>query len=383
MTPPLRSSFRKCPVCGGQEAALLAELTYALFDDLELPGTKALKGCTACGMMYDDVAFSAGRLEEYYRRNDHYAFSSSGGGGGDSEDDRARYDRILDTLAPSVSGMIVDYGCGPGGFVARCRQRGLSAVGIEPSARCRGVAQDRGLEVYASLEALAGRGRPHRIQAITLSHVLEHLLDPLTLLRRLAQVAPGARVYIEVPDAAAYLQPEDVHWPELYFEHLCHFRQEDLVRLAERSGIVVAAEGEVPFSRVLSETRCLSLLGSLSQYASGPATGPGRIAPRNQPLPPLPVGLLPDGKRASLWGVSQYAMLLLGSAPEFARRVTRLFDASPAKVGRRIRGMVVESAAELALLNRDDWLLVPRSKFLQQMQAELHRMKFSGTVQVI
>jgi SAM-dependent methyltransferase len=374
---------RACPVCGHPEAAVLAELTYALFDDLDLPGTKALKGCAACGMMYDDVAFSAGRLEEYYRRNDHYVFSSDGGGGGDSEDDRARYDRILDAVAPSPSGLIVDYGCGPGGFVVRCRQRGLSAVGIEPSARCRRAAQDQGLEVYASLEALAGRGRPRRIQAVTLSHVLEHLLDPLNVLRRLARVAPGAQVYIEVPDAAAYLRPDGVRWPELYFEHLCHFRRDDLGRLAERSGIAVAAEGTAPFSTALSESRCLFLLGRVSQRARETVADPGRIVSRSHALPPLSVGLPPDGKSASLWGVSQYAMLLLGSVPEIARRVTRLFDASPAKVGRRIRGMVVEPAAELASLTRDDRLLVPRSKFLQQMQAELHRMKFSGAVQVI
>ena len=121
--------LRSCPVCNNQSGNALGTLTYALFDDLDIPGTKTLICCDKCGMMYDDVALTEKQLQEYYCRNEHYAVSSLGGSGSLSEDNRNRYDRIIDNLHPDPKGTILDVGCGQGGFIAQCLQCGFRAGG--------------------------------------------------------------------------------------------------------------------------------------------------------------------------------------------------------------------------------------------------------------
>ncbi|MCX5813463.1 MAG: methyltransferase domain-containing protein [Proteobacteria bacterium] len=376
--------LRACPICNNKSGNILARLSYALFDDLNIPGTKTLICCDECGILYDDIAFTEKQLQDYYLRNEHYAASNIGGGGGISDDNNERYDRIIDALKPDTDDLILDYGCGQGGFIARCRYRELKAVGIEPSVKSCEVARKSGFPVYESMDVFIAQKPLQRIHAIVFSHVVEHLINPMHLIRLFAQYAKDALVYIEVPDADSYLSPEAVCWEEMHFEHLSHFRQLHLAELARRSGIEILQEDGIPFSKYLHDIRCRVLVGRLS----GLLKKPDAIRTSNSyfmsPLPPLTGEDIPqDGHSLALWGVSQYAMLLLGSCPKLAGRVSRLFDNSPAKIGRSIDGITIEPSDKLSTLPNDFNLLIPKSKFLPEMRTQLHSTNFRGTVQII
>ena len=375
---------RACPICNKRSGTVLGRLSYALFDDLDIFGTKTLLCCDGCGMIYDDVAFTEEQLQEYYRRNEHYAASVIGGAGGVSDDNNERYDRIIDTLMPDRDGLIIDYGCGQGGFITRCRHRGLKALGIEPSAKSREVARQSGLSVYESMEAFLTHQQDHKIHAVVFSHVIEHLINPAQLLRIFAHSAGDAWVYLEVPDADFYLSPDAVRWPELYFEHLSHFRKHDLAELATHAGIEITKEDGVPFSKYLNDTKCLVLVGRFSgTLKKADAVKTATIHPVSL-LPPLSVADIPhDDHPTVLWGVSQYAMLLIGSCPQLAGHITRLFDSSPAKIGRKINGIIIEASDKLSSLSDEVHLLIPKSKFLPQMLSQLQGTSFLGTVRII
>jgi len=95
-------------------------------------------------------------------------------------------------------------------------------------------------------------------------------------------------------------------------------------------------------------------------------------------LPSVPQVLLPkETGRLALWGISQYAMLLMGSRPELAG-IGRLFDASPAKIGRTIRGVRIESPKALLSLDADTVLLLPRSYYTDTMLAHLAAIDYKG-----
>jgi SAM-dependent methyltransferase len=158
-------------------------------------------------MMYDDVALTKKQLREYYCRNEHYAVSNLGGSGSLSDDNRNRYNRIIDNLHPGTEGIILDIGCGQGGFVAQCLQRGLRAAGIEPSEKSRLTGHAAGIDIYASIAEYVAKHPKTTISTIVISHVLEHLLEPLEMLKELIRKAPRALIYIEVPDAASYIVP--------------------------------------------------------------------------------------------------------------------------------------------------------------------------------
>lgn len=372
---------RACPICRGRSGYVLGKLTYALFDDLDMPGAKTMIGCDRCGMLYDDVAFTEDRLREYYRRNEHYAASFLGGSGSLSDDNRNRYDRIINHLPPNPEGIILDIGCGQGGFVAQCNKRGLRAAGIETSEKSRETGHAAGLDIYASMAEYAAKYPEAKISAVVISHVLEHLLNPLALLKEIKNIAPDGFVYIEVPDAASYLSPDAIRWHELYFEHLNHFCQASLSFLAAQSCIEVITSGTTPFSQNLFETQCLFIVGRFSRATEHPLSKPDIVPGLQLTLPSLPDKDLPeDGRPIALWGVSQYAMLLMGTLPQLAR-VDRLFDASPAKIGRSIRGVTVENAREIRTIPQNTKLILPRSPYTPQMLKEIEQAgTFAGRI---
>ena len=360
---------------------MLGRLTYALFDDLDIPGTKTLICCDICGMMYDDVVLTEEQLGEYYSCNEHYAVSSLGGSGSQSDDNRKRYDRIIDHLQPDPRGAILDVGCGQGGFVAQCLQRGFLAAGIEPSEKSREAGRAAGLDIYASIAEYVAKYPQLTISTVVISHVLEHILEPCKMIKELVHDAPEAVVYIEVPDAASYISPNEIRWHELYFEHLNHFCKDSLSCLAEKSCIEVITEEAMPFSQNLGDIQCLSLVGQFKRVPDQTAETPSVVTVQEFTLPPPPDGDLPqDNRPIALWGVSQYAMLLMGSLPQL-ERVDRLFDVSPAKIGRKIRGVRVEDAREIRTLSENTRLVLPFSQYSQQMRRELDESAlFSGEI---
>jgi SAM-dependent methyltransferase len=374
--------LRACPVCDSQSGNVLGGLTYALFDDLNIPGTKTLICCNKCGMMYDDIVLTEEQLEEYYRHNEHYAVSSLGGSGSLSEDNQNRYDRIIDNLHPDPKGTILDVGCGQGGFVAQCLQHGFCAAGIEPSEKSRNTGLAAGLDIYASIAEYMEKCPKISISTIVISHVLEHLLEPLEILKELIRNVPQALVYIEVPDAASYISPNAMRWYEMYFEHLNHFCKDSFSCLAAQSCIEVITVGSTPFSKNLADIQCLFLVGRFPYTAGYPVKSPFiGICPQQFTLPPLPDGDLPQNdKPIALWGLSQYAMLLMGSLPQL-KRVDRLFDASPAKTGRKIRGVTIEDPKGISNLSKETRLVLPYSQYSLQMQRELDESaSFSGEI---
>jgi SAM-dependent methyltransferase len=373
--------IRACPICNNRAGHELGKLTYALFDDLDIPDTKTLICCDKCGMLYDDVSFTEEQLQEYYRCNEHYAVSNLGGSGSLSDDNRNRYDRIFDNLHPDTKDTILDIGCGQGGFVAQCLKRGFSAAGIEPSEKSRNAARTAGLDIYASLAEYIAKYPEATIGTVVISHVLEHLFRPLEMLKELSRNAPEALVYIEVPDAASYLSSDAMRWHELYFEHLNHFCKDSFFRLAAESCIEVITVELTPFSKDQADIQCLFLTGRFQCAPDQPIKYNGIIKYPQFTLPPLPHGELPqDNRPIALWGVSQYAMLLMGSLQQL-KRVDRLFDASPAKIGRKIRGVAIEDAKEIGTLSKKTRLVLPHSQYSQQMLKEIDESAlFTGEI---
>lgn len=375
-------SERPCPVCQGRQGYELAKLCYALFDNLKMSGHKTLVQCHNCGMLYDDIRFSENQLQEYYRRNEHYAVSGTGGSGSVSKDNKARYDRIIELLKPGSDGVILDFGCGQGGFISRCLERGLEAAGIEPSAKSREVAKKAGLHVYESLDAFVTENPSCKIQTVVFSHILEHLMNPIHLIRILAKYANNALVYIEVPDADSYLSPNNIRWREMYFEHLSHFRKHNIAELAAHSGVEIINEGVTSFSPAQQDVRCLFLLG---HFRDAPCNDTSRTASdahaKFNCFSEIPgKELLLDDRPLALWGVSQYAMLLLGSNL-WRSRLIRLFDSSSAKMGRSIGGIRVEHPDGISTLSKDTVLILPHSPFISKMKNILKNdINYTGDV---
>ena len=115
------------------------------------------------------------------------------------DQDRAELVRQL----PRPLGRVLDVGCGSGATGRSLRAAGaawVSGIEIEPEAAAAAAAEYDEVRVGPAEAELAAVTGP--FDTILLYDVLEHLVDPWGLLRRLHEVAaPGARVHVSVPNA--------------------------------------------------------------------------------------------------------------------------------------------------------------------------------------
>lgn len=101
-------------------------------------------------------------------------------------------------------GALLDVGCGNGDFLSLMRAAGWNVTGVEPDAMAAEFARDRhGIPVVARTLENAGFA-DHSFDAVILNHVIEHVFDPVSLLRECGRVIkPSGRIVIVTPNIAS------------------------------------------------------------------------------------------------------------------------------------------------------------------------------------
>jgi SAM-dependent methyltransferase len=141
---------------------------------------------------------------------------------------------------PSVpGGRVLDIGCNSGGFLALMRRLGWQTLGVELDPVAAGLARQQGLEVLDQpIEEL--EFPDESFEAITMHHVIEHLADPVSVLRRLSRwLKPGGRLVTLSPNPqSCAARTYGKHWRELDApRHLVLPSPDGLRRLLEGAGL--------------------------------------------------------------------------------------------------------------------------------------------------
>jgi SAM-dependent methyltransferase len=105
----------------------------------------------------------------------------------------------VERLLESRPAKLVEIGCGDGALLAELDRRGTagSLVGYDVSAEAVQAARERGIDTVDVFDGFRIPVADDAFDAALLSHVLEHVADPLSLLKETARVAPT--VVVEVP----------------------------------------------------------------------------------------------------------------------------------------------------------------------------------------
>jgi SAM-dependent methyltransferase len=193
-------------------------------------------GCRSCGLIQTNPRPSAAGLQTFYAL--HYRQLYQGVHGPSDgyiaefhKAERLRYTAtyLMKALALTDSSVLLDYGCGEGSLFVALRQAGFGGrlLGVEPNANFARFAAEQGrAEVFPSLDAFEG------IDAVVINHALEHLADPVGLLRDIARcLAPAGCLYVDVPDAERY-----THVGDLHLAHILHFTGRTLPALVNAAG---------------------------------------------------------------------------------------------------------------------------------------------------
>jgi len=251
-------SIGLCPICGGsawQPYLQVADhtLTKEVFQ---------LTTCAACGFCVTDPRPKPAYIGRYYESPDYISHTNSKAGLQDrlyqiirGRAIRGKH-RLIARYRPN--GRVLDMGCGTGEFLRYLKSRGYLTTGIEPSLSAREQAiAGHALEVLPSIDQVPSM---EQFQIITLWHVLEHLHDVRTGLKKLhARMAREGLLIIAVPNRESWdAQHYGPDWAAYDVpRHLSHFRRQDIHRLLKEHGFSMLDTRpmwfDAPYVAMLSE----------------------------------------------------------------------------------------------------------------------------------
>lgn len=177
-------------------------------------------------------------IDDYYVGDDEYASGSyrQEAGAPDYEDWSDTTRRVDEFRSLYFGRSVLDFGCGAGTFLRLVQPEARSVQGVELQESYRSALQRDGIACFAGLEECSST------DIIFMFHVLEHLPDPLAVLRQLRALLEEAdgRLVIEVPHARDFLISSACNQPftdfTLWSQHLVLHTRDSLRRLLAHAG---------------------------------------------------------------------------------------------------------------------------------------------------
>lgn len=170
-----------------------------------------------------------------------------------ARDKAANVVELCDGFFP-VSPRVAEIGCGDGALMAALDVLGFASeyVGFEISVSGAEAAQKR--EFHAPMQAQTYNGarvpaEDREFDLVIVSHVLEHVLDPRTLIAEAARI--GGRVFIEVPLELNVRTPHDFVWTDV--GHINLYNPKVVRHLVQSMGLHIERERITTSSRAVSQ----------------------------------------------------------------------------------------------------------------------------------
>ena len=236
----------RCWLCQSPEAKEFLPATFAgqiTSDDFKISDshygrTARLVECTTCGFRYADPLPAADLLQLYADLVDKdYSQGSEG---------RIRPFRHIISKCLGIrpeARTLLDIGASTGLLCAAAQERGLQPTGVEPSEWAVNVAREQ-----FNLDVLLGTFphpdlRGQQFDVITLTDVIEHLSDPVSLLKETAEaLSPQGLLVITTPDANSLAARIMGHrWWHYRVAHVCFFNRATMATALKQAGLVIEA----------------------------------------------------------------------------------------------------------------------------------------------
>ncbi|MEQ1756793.1 MAG: class I SAM-dependent methyltransferase [Vicinamibacterales bacterium] len=272
-----------CPACGASD---LSDLDlFTLPRPIDGRRTGFISTCNDCGLVFSNPQPLPEQLEQLYSPEGHWGRPRVEGGEmaptrtegsegrrrGDGSWARA-FDPAGDDLtvtSPPKGAKALDFGCGPGSMLDALQDNGWDTWGIEPSF-------DAAFHRHHRLESIP---TSPTFDLIIANHVLEHLPDPLGVLRELGAAArPSAHLLVGVPRLDTLPRHRDYKYVINGRTHITAYTWDSLRELLGRAGWVPVAPPPDQISKGGGGRQTFSRLRVLARrttqpVASVPAVG--------------------------------------------------------------------------------------------------------------
>lgn len=169
--------------------------------------------------------------------------------------------RWLKSNRPKAS--ILDVGCGPGWFLARARQLGFDAAGVEVGSAPVKLLQEKGFRVICgSLESIPKDWQP---DVVTLFEVLEHLPQPAAFMAQIKKQFPRSIFILSVPGPKRWTKAGNHRDPADYPpNHLTRWNPQSLHRALKDAGYNRVEVNDSP--AIALETTAVSIKTTLQSW---------------------------------------------------------------------------------------------------------------------
>ncbi len=230
---------------------------------------------------------------------------------------------VCEEYFPSEDCLIVDVGCGKGGFVELLRSKGFNAVGYDNAYE--------GESPYIRKQFF-GPDSHEKGDMLILRHVLEHIPFPWGFLNMLADANQyEGYLYIEVPDLTWIIENHAFY--DIFHEHVNYFQASDFVH---RFGHAIVHSSTSFGGQYLSIVIDLSGIKDISPTSKATHSNPDILMSF--------VGLSEFEQKAYssfsrednivLWGAGAKGVVFASKAPlEIRRKIPYAIDINPSKHG--------------------------------------------------
>ena len=193
--------------------------------------------CKGCGLVYQDNFEQYDKIDKIY--NSFYLDSPPQDILSRKNDTKVRklvYSDIEKIQKPP--GLMLDIGCSFGESMMFFEKKGWKTIGIDICETSVNWAKDQGLNcIFTSIEKYTP---DKKFDIILMSHVLEHIGDPVAALKRIKKwLKPGGIIHIRVPNIESRLLNNKIFFlGDLSpFQHLYYFSPNNINLLLNKVGL--------------------------------------------------------------------------------------------------------------------------------------------------
>jgi SAM-dependent methyltransferase len=234
-----------CPLCGNDHAEVI--ITGVRCHYPEIPGEYQFVRCRSCGMHYQNPRLDEETLGQAYQTIQAHQPPQESPAARPKSGLRRVLQKVWQNLndpwpvlAFLQQGPVLDVGCNYGQFLQVLREKGWDCEGLEFNPHAVEQCRSLGFPVVQG-DIRSAELSPNHYGSIVLMHTLEHLPDPVQVVKKLKTwLQPGGRILIVVPYIQSPMRRKFGAcwhgWDPPF--HLTHYDIPTMRKIAEQTGML-------------------------------------------------------------------------------------------------------------------------------------------------
>ena len=232
--------LERCPICKSDKLS-----NHIICKDHMVSGESfAITRCSNCSFLFTNPRPNQENIGSYYHSEKYISHSNQANNFINSIYKLTRLFtlskkvKLINTISTEKS--VLDFGCGTGDFLYKCKINGWNIAGLEPDENARDQAKKK--TETSIIKNINELNKIDNISLITLWHVLEHVPDLNSTIESLkSKLSKNGKILIAVPNYQSYdakLYRE--HWAAYDVpRHLYHFSMDTMKLLLNNHGLKI------------------------------------------------------------------------------------------------------------------------------------------------